>query len=110
MLSFATGGVFNFFNTVGGSLDALIAGGTYVANTTYLVAGRYAENDFKLYLNGSPLGSDTSVSTNFTATLNRFGFDSGNGFSNFFGRNDEASLWKTAFSDAQLEELTTNGL
>ena len=71
------------------------------------IAFLYKENDFKLYMNGSLIASDTSGSTFSANTLNVLNFS---GFSpnsqKFEGKIKDVRVYNTALTDAELAELT----
>jgi hypothetical protein len=71
------------------------------------VALRYKANDFALYLNGTKVITDTSGSTFSGSTLDRFAFAQPDSTSPFSGKVTQVLVSKTAFTDAQLAQLTT---
>ena len=72
------------------------------------IAFSYKENDFKVYLNGVNVYTNTSGAIYPTNTLNRidFGLSSVSGF-DFYGKTKALAVWKEALSDEELTELTT---
>jgi hypothetical protein len=87
--------------TNGVSIDAAITFGTMTAGTRYKAAIAYANNDVVFYVNGASYGSDTSVSIPAVSNVN---FQ--NAFTNAKDIN-QALLFKTRLTNAQLAELTT---
>jgi len=72
------------------------------------IAFSYKENDFKAYLNGVNVFTDTSGAIYPPNTLNRvdFGIPSVSGF-DFFGNTKGLKYYPKALADVQLEDLTT---
>lgn len=70
------------------------------------IAIRYRVNDFSLWVNGVKRGTDLT-SQALPLSFNRFGFDSGAGGSNLFGKVKSAQLYKTYLTDAEMASLTT---
>ena len=72
------------------------------------VAFSWKLNQFKLFANGSQVGStDTSGSVNLAGTLNKLSFDYGNGALDFEGKVKQLQVFKTALTDTELATLTT---
>jgi len=71
------------------------------------IALRYNGTDFKLYVNGSLVASDTSINTFPANTLNSAQFNSGAGASKFYGKAKQILYFPTALSDADCITLTT---
>jgi len=78
-----------------------------LSNTTEFVkaALSYKANNFKMYLNGSLVATDTSGAT--PVGLNRLSFNWG-GFNFFYGKTKEVKVFRRALTDAELTELTNN--
>jgi len=74
------------------------------------IAFSYKENDFKAYLNGINVFTDTSGAIYPPNTLNRvdFGVPSVSGF-DFFGNTKDLKYYPKALADVQLEALTSFG-
>jgi hypothetical protein len=95
----------------------LIAGGVLqidvsnnVADVTDFnkVAFSYKENDFKVYINGSLVSSDTSASVWFENTISKLSFSASNQSSSFFNGNVKCvAVFKEALTDEELTCLTT---
>jgi len=77
-----------------------IAAGTQ--GTRYKIAFVYGQNDFRLYRNGSLIGTDTSGT--FTGTFSDIALNSVINQANGF---NQVLLFKTKLTNAQLAELTT---
>jgi hypothetical protein len=71
------------------------------------IAGRYKQNDFQLWVNGTNVVTD--LIGNVPVGLNELAFDDGNTTNNspFYGRCKDLRYYDTALTDAQLTELTT---
>ena len=67
----------------------------------------YNGTDFKFYVNGSLVASDTSVNTFPSNTFTSLQFNSGAGASVFFGNTKGLKYYPKALADVQLEDLTT---
>ena len=70
------------------------------------VAFSYKSNNFKLYINGSLVGSDTSGSTFSANTLDRLSFSDGSGINPFYGKVKGLAVYNEALSESQLMQLT----
>jgi hypothetical protein len=91
-----------FFQVYGAS--GLTGSGLYTRGQRMKVAIGYKSGNSALYVNGNLVDA---VTTTFTTTLTKFGFDSYAGTQNFIGRCSQAILFKTRLTNAQLAELTT---
>jgi hypothetical protein len=70
------------------------------------IAFRYKQNDFKAYINGTQVFSDTSGNT--PVGLSRFDFANSNGTFNFIeGEIYQAMVFNEALSDSELQTLTS---
>ncbi len=71
------------------------------------IAFLYKENDFKLYMNGSLIASDTSGSTFSANTLNVLNFAGYSGTSQeFYGKTKQLITFNEALSNEELSDLT----
>ena len=84
---------FNFNNVLSSATDFL------------KVAISYKLNEFKMYVNGTLVFTDTSGNT--PIGLNELAFDNGAGNDKFFGKTKALAVWKEALSDSELQSLTT---
>lgn len=84
-----------------GNITAVVFDSPFLRNVYYLSAIRYATNNFAVYNNGSSYGTDTDGATYPDSTLNRINLSS------FKGRIRALAWSKTAFTDSELEALTT---
>jgi hypothetical protein len=91
-----------FFQVYGAS--GLTGSGLYTRGQRMKVAIGYKSGNSALYVNGNLVDA---VTTTFTTTLTKFGFDSYAGTQNFVGRCSQAILFKTRLTNAQMAELTT---
>ena len=69
------------------------------------VAISYKQNDFKMYVNGTQVGADTSGNT--PSGLNSLQFDRGDGETDFYGKTKCIAVFKEALTDAELQQLTS---
>ena len=69
------------------------------------IAISYKVNDFKMYVNGVKVHTDTSGNT--PTGLNEVAFDNGGGNDKFFGKTKAVAVWKEPLSEEELAELTT---
>ncbi len=72
------------------------------------IAYSYKENEFKLFVNGSQIGSTITTGTTFDAnTLTELDFDNGNAADKFYGKCKAIRVYKEALSDTDLQNLTS---
>jgi hypothetical protein len=98
--------LFQIYVTVGGTTDGLISTSfSPVAGTRYKIAIGYKLNDIIFYVNGTSLGTDTSTTIPATSKLTI----SNGGASNYLlaSQFNQAILFKTRLTNAQLATLTT---
>lgn len=109
LINFTAAANFNAFttNSASGGTQASIFGGSYVANTFYKVAARYATNNFTAYLDGSNIGTDTSGVTFSSGDLTRMGLDTGDGTVPFYGRIRQLVVFDQALTNDELAAITT---
>jgi hypothetical protein len=69
------------------------------------IAILYKQNDFKMYVNGTQVGSDTSG--NAPNGLDTLGFERPTGVSQFYGNAKQILYFPTALTDEELADLTT---
>jgi len=74
------------------------------ATTNYKVAISYQENNVNFFVNGVPIGNDTTVEI---PSCSAFTFDDGVGARNFYRPLKSSILWKTRLKNAELISLTT---
>jgi len=86
------------------SLDVLIDKSITTTQSNKF-AFSYNQNDFKFWINGVEVGTDTSGNT--PIGLNSLQFNSGSGGSPFYGKVKQLQVYNTALTDAQLTSLTT---
>jgi hypothetical protein len=85
--------VFNFNNVLSNAVDFI------------KLAIKYKANDFKMYVNGVEVSTDTSGAA--PIGLKELAFDNGAGNDNFFGRCKTVAVFKEALSDTELACLTS---
>ena len=89
---------------VGGSaVVTIIASGLNIENNNK-IALSYKENDFKLFVNGSKVGTDVTGAT--PTGLNNLAFDLGGG-QDFYGKCKQLIYFNEALSDSELQTLTS---
>jgi hypothetical protein len=82
------------------------SGGTLNRNQRYKIAMAYANNDFVAYVNGVQVVNLSSGT--ISGTLSHFGFDSYvENSQTFQGKVNQAILFKTRLTNAELASLTT---
>ena len=68
----------------------------------------WAVNNFKVYVNGSLAGSDTSGSSFATGTLSEFAFDNGSGGEDYYGKIRDIRVYNTKeMTDSEVDILLT---
>lgn len=90
----------------GGAAQAVIntSSNFYTLGSLIKIAVAYKENDFAFYANGNQIGVDTLGSV---PTCSEFKFSDPLNSSNFIGGINQAALFTTRLSNAELAELTT---
>jgi hypothetical protein len=83
---------------------SLLATSAITFGQTFKIAFAYKNNDFAVYLNGQQVGTDTSGTVPATSKL---AFDRGNNTFAHEGTINQAALFTTRLTNAQLAELTT---
>jgi len=79
---------------------------SYTFNQRNKIAFRYKQNDFKAYINGTQVFSDTSGNT--PVGLSRFDFANSNATSGFIeGEINQTMVFNEALSDSELQTLTS---
>jgi hypothetical protein len=100
----ATSNVPAFVAVTGGVIQSSISSAvTMTQGQRVKVAAAYKNNDFVLYQNGALVASTTSGTIG--GTLSRYGFDL-NGAQFFYSPVNQALVFKTRLTNAQLAELT----
>jgi hypothetical protein len=92
-----------------GTVQAAITYGGAVVGGRYKMAFGYKTNDFALYVNGTQVGTDNSGTTFSGTTLSRVDTDITNAsvYSTASESINQALLFKTRLTNAELAELTT---
>jgi hypothetical protein len=92
---------------VGSAVQAVFA----VSNTDLnlnKIAISWAVNNFKVYVNGSLAGTDTSGSTFSSGTLTTLNFDNGAGGEDFYGKTKDIRYYDTeGMTDTEIDNLLT---
>lgn len=76
-----------------------------VATDFNKIAISYKQNDFKMYVNGTQVDSDTSG--NVPSGLDTLGFERPTGVSQFYGKVKQVIYFNEALSDSELQTLTS---
>jgi len=71
------------------------------------IAFSYKQNDFKIYINGVKVITDTNGIVPSENTFNKLSFNRGGGGESFFGNTKDLKYYPKALADVQLEDLTT---
>ena len=90
----------------GSAYEAVLTYTDISVSETYKVAFLYKQNDFKMYVNGVLIASDTNGSIG-SFTLDRLTFDNSNGVNPFYGNVKDLRVYNTALTDQELINLTT---
>lgn len=104
IIDFTSGNVINALVVSGGVTQATISNASFANNTEYKVAVTYQTNKAALFVNGTKIGEDLTVTV---PACDRFAFDSGAGSNPFYGGVEGVNLLPTALSDADAQTLTT---
>jgi hypothetical protein len=104
VLLYVGAGTLTALVTVSGVAQASISSSAISANTSYKMAIAYKANDFAFYVNGVLVGTDTSGTV---PACSKFSYDNGSGSAPFYGLNNQALLFKTRLSNADLARLTS---
>ena len=91
---------------VGSAVQAVFA----VSNTDLnlnKIAISWAVNNFKVYVNGSLAGTDTSGTTFSAGTLTTLSFDNGGGSEDYYGKVKGLATYNRALTDTELYTITS---
>lgn len=107
IIFYGASNVIRFYVSNGGVAQADSAFSlSYTFGQRNKIAFRYKQNDFKAYINGAQVFSDTSGNT--PVGLSRFDFANSNGTFNFIeGKIYQNMIFNEALSDSELETLTS---
>ena len=92
----------------------VVSGGSVTVNSTKTIdtitdgtkiSFSYKVNDFKVYVNGFLILTDTSGAV--PSGLNELAFDKGNGTENFYGKTKQLQYFDSILDSEQLEQLTS---
>ena len=83
----------------------MVVSGINQTNTNK-IALKYKSNDCSLWINGSKLATDTSVT--MPIGLSELSIDKGQNSNPFYGNIKETKLYNTALTDSELQALTSN--
>ena len=105
VLTYLDSGKIQFTYLVGGSAQAnFITVPSYVKGQLLKIAFAYKQNDFVGYINGAQLFTDNSGNV---TTMSQIAFADATLSSPFIGNVNQAALFPTRLTNAQLAELTT---
>ena len=80
----------------------------YSRNQYYKIAVLFQQNNCKIFINGSQIGStDTSATMPSANTFNQLNFNLANGLYPFYGEVKALAVFNEALSDSELTQLTT---
>ena len=103
---FTTSNVVEFRVVSGGASQGSLLYTLQNATDIIKIAGRYKQNDFSLWVNGTKVVTDTSG--NVPVGLTELAFDDGNASNNspFYGRTKGVYVFNKALTDDELQQLT----
>jgi hypothetical protein len=90
-----------------GSAQAAISTSSYDVKQMNKIAVSYKENEVKLFVNGSLIGTDTSATMPNANTMNEFSSDFGQGSFKLAAELKQAIIFPTALTDSECIALTT---
>jgi len=71
------------------------------------IALKYGLNNYALWIDGFEIASETTANVPTANTLDRLRFEDSTGGANFYGKNKDLRVYKTALSDEDLQKLTS---
>ena len=77
---------------------------SYNQTNNLKIALNYKANDFKMFINGVKIGTDTTAT--ISTGINRLDFSNYNGDVPFYGNTKDIRVYNTALTDAELAKLT----
>ena len=93
---------------VGNVMVALGSTTSYTVTNFNKIAVRWKENDFRMYINGTLVYSDTSGASFSSGTLNRVNFDNAIGNDDFYGKCKDIRVYDTeGMTDTEINNLLT---
>ena len=93
---------------VGNVMVALGSTTSYTVTNFNKIAVRWKENDFRMYINGTLVYSDTSGASFSSGTLNRVNFDNAIGNDDFYGKCKDLRVYDTeGMTDTEINNLLT---
>lgn len=93
---------------VGGAEQCVFSTTSYNVTDYNKIAILYSENNFKMYVNGSQVGTtDTSGSTFPQGTLDELSFHRGDSQFKFYGNCKNLQVFNEALTDSELQALTS---
>ena len=106
LLNWSSDTTFGVIVSVSGSTVATLNYNSTFVNVNRKYAIKYKENDFALWVDGVEVATDTSGVTFPNGTLSNLSLNSTNS-NHFEGKTSQIQVFKTALSDAELQQLTT---
>lgn len=93
---------------VGNVMVALGSVTSYTVTNFNKIAVRWKQNDFRMYINGTLVFSDTSGASFSSGTLNRINFDNAIGNDDFYGKIRDIRVYNTKeMTDSEVDILLT---
>ena len=94
-------------NTIKGfmGVNGFIQTTNYDQTNNLKIALNYKANDFKMFINGVKIGTDTTDT--ISTGINRLDFSNYNGDVPFYGNVKDLRVYNTALSDSELQALTS---
>ena len=104
----STTGQVNSGVVVSGSLQGSSLSHNISQTSNIKAAFRYKSSDYKFYVNGSQVASQSSGNTFSAGTLNDISFDSGDGAEDFYGKIRDIRVYNTKeMTDSEVDILLT---
>ena len=94
------------YRVSGSTVVSFVASLTDITNYSK-VAFKWKSGDFKMYVDGNLIDSNTNTTMLPADTIDTLSFSRGDGFENFYGKVKNLQIFKTALTDTELATLTT---
>lgn len=93
------------YRVSGSTVVSFVASLTDITNYSK-VAFKWESGDFKMYVDGNLIDSDTNTTMLPADTIDTLSFSRGDGFENFYGKTKQLMTFNEALSDEELSDLT----
>jgi hypothetical protein len=93
------------YRVSGSTVVSFVASLTNITNYSK-VAFKWKSGDFKMYVDGNLIDSDTNTTMLPADTIDTLSFSRGDGFENFYGKTKQLMVFNEALSDEELSDLT----